>query len=213
MSFDLQKECAAIADESYSKKLMRPTPPLLILNRGLPGSGKNTLAYQIWLSIIPAKRIETNDFFYKPAPVGKVFEFDKVKLTEYHARCLTKALCLLADGISVIVSNSFIMRWEMQRYINIGTDLGAKCIIINNRAQFSSPHFTETEEKMQAMRAKWQEVLPDGRVSAILDYNASQHKAEHFISHLHKVIKQETTPARPAAQESGNQLAWSKSNE
>ncbi len=204
MSFDLQKECDAIADEAYGKKLMRPTPPLLILNRGLPGSGKSTLAYEIWLSIIPAERIETNDFFYKPAPVGKVFEFDKAKLTEYHARCLTKALCLLADGISVIVSNSFVSRWEMQRYINIGTDLGAICIIINNRAQFSSPHFHETEAKLEAMRAKWQEALHDGRVSAILDYDASKHRAEDFISSLHRIIKRETTPAQPAAQDSGN---------
>jgi len=93
----------------------------LILIRGLPGTGKTTLAKQLVAGASEdAKHCEADRFFYKPDRNGGLqYVFDPSKLPEAHANCLSRTEHALKDGRSVVVSNTFTQRWEMEGYLKL----------------------------------------------------------------------------------------------
>lgn len=80
--------------------------------RGVPGSGKSTVARQIANG---ASRVihSTDDYFYS----GGEFRFDRRRLSEYHDRNY-EAFCHSLDAGEpvVICDNTNVRRWEFRRY-------------------------------------------------------------------------------------------------
>ena len=101
----------------------------LILIRGLPSTGKTTLA-----KLLGFTSFEADMFFHEGQDVSKPYNFDAKKLGDAHQWCQTstkKALealkefedkNLAAKPYGVIVSNTFTCRWEMQPYLDMVTD-------------------------------------------------------------------------------------------
>ena len=84
----------------------------LILVRGIPGSGKTTFAKETYPDY---KHLETDQFFM----VDGEYVFDKSKQNEYHEQCQTLTRELLLRGENVIVTNTFIRLWELEKYISM----------------------------------------------------------------------------------------------
>lgn len=95
----------------------------LILIRGLPGVGKSTLAKIIAAGIDgDCTHCETDDFFYQPDSNGYLeYVFDPSELSVNHARCFKRTKQALESGSSVVVSNTFTQRWEMEGYLRLYT--------------------------------------------------------------------------------------------
>lgn len=91
----------------------------LILMRGLPGSGKSSLAKQFVQSgdII----LSTDDFFV----VNGVFTYDGSLIKDAHTWNQGRARAAMMAGIeTVIIDNTFMEAWEMTPYVRMAQDLG-----------------------------------------------------------------------------------------
>lgn len=136
--------------------------PTLTLIRGLPGSGKSTIARKLlheYMNEEPVDWYEADSFFENPLDVD-VYHFDAALLKEAHDWCYLNTFKSLRDSFDVIVSNTFTRNWEMARYINLVDkveDLTIK--VIEVKTQFESIHGVPAD-KMVQMQARWQN-LPD----------------------------------------------------
>ena len=93
------------------------TRPVLYIVRGLPGSGKTTLATSI-LCDVGGAMTSADNFFTDDAGV---YRFDPSNSTRFH----------LAAGRNVIVHNTFTQGWEATPYVNMAREAGAEIKVIN----------------------------------------------------------------------------------
>ena len=98
----------------------------IILIRGLPGSGKTTLAKTISDSV----EVCANDFF----GTNENYDFDPSKLSEAHEWCKINCelWCEKNDvSKSIVIHNTFTERWEMQPYIEYAQGFGRNILVID----------------------------------------------------------------------------------
>ncbi len=124
----------------------------LILIRGLPGSGKTTLAKQLALEL-DAKHFEA-DMYFETAD-GK-YLFDPQQLRAAHEWCFQQTRKWLAKGKPVIVSNTFVRHWEMERYLNYCKKKGIDVEIKVCDGDYQSVHDVPLET-IEKMRSQWQQ--------------------------------------------------------
>ena len=122
----------------------------LTLIRGLPGSGKSTMARKIAIDT-GALHVEADmwlDYSQQrnPHAVGMARDI-----------CQARARNTLAFGASVVVSNTFTQQWEMQPYLDMARHYGAQVEIITATGDYGSIHNVPAEA-IQAMRERWEEV-------------------------------------------------------
>lgn len=118
--------------------------PTLYLIRGVPGSGKTTLAKKTGIP----DHYEADMFMeanngYNP--------FKPELLKEAHAWCLQKTAEALHGGRDVVVSNTFIKLWELQPYKDLAKSLGIKVVVTNAIGSYDNVHGVP-KEKIQQMR-------------------------------------------------------------
>ena len=90
----------------------------LVLLRGLPGAGKSTFAKML---------VGDKDYCHKEADMffvknGK-YIFEPNKIREAHEWCQKTTEIFLNNGLSVVVSNTFTQRKEMQFYLDLAQSL------------------------------------------------------------------------------------------
>lgn len=120
----------------------------IILFRGLPGSGKSSLADSLCKSVYSA------DMFFEQD--GK-YNFDPTKLPEAHNWCKRKIEDLMVAEIENIgVANTFTTDWEMEPYFELAEDYGYRIstIIVENRHGSTNVHGVP-DEAMERMEKRF----------------------------------------------------------
>ena len=104
----------------------------LYLIRGLPGTGKTTLAERLKGDGV---MVAADDYFYCE---DGTYRFDPKLLGRAHADCQLRACIGLRDGKDVVVHNTFSQRWEMEHYIDMAEgrweaagSKGARLVVID----------------------------------------------------------------------------------
>src|SRR6056300_1945122 len=121
----------------------------LFLLRGLPGSGKSSLAKSL-----AGCHIEADMYFMK----GDEYKFDASKLSEAHKFCQDKtASYMYANWPRVVVSNTFTQEWEMEYYYKIAEKFGYRVytLIVENRHGGVNEHGVP-EEKLEQMKNRFE---------------------------------------------------------
>lgn len=95
---------------------------MLILIRGLPGSGKTKIA-----RTFDSEIFEADDYFMKDG----VYSFDASKLAQAHQFCQENVRRKLNRYSEVIVSNTFTQRWEMEPYFEIAADADCRVTVLS----------------------------------------------------------------------------------
>lgn len=120
----------------------------LILLRGLPGSGKTTLAESFGVN-----HIEADMFFIR----DDKYVFDVTKLRYAHEWCQDVVEHWMEREITpIIVSNTFTQEWEMDYYYKLAKEAGYRVhsVIVENRHGGVNEH-NVPDEKLKQMETRF----------------------------------------------------------
>lgn len=107
----------------------------LTLIRGVPGSGKTTLAEGI-----DAYLVEADQFFLDAT--GN-YKYDPKRIRDAHRWFQREVSRLLSLGLNVVVANTFIKLWEMEFYLELASDYGVDVEIIVAKGKYRNIHGAE----------------------------------------------------------------------
>ena len=133
----------------------------LILIRGLPGSGKSSLA-----ELFDGPCFAADDYFM----VGGTYRFDAAQLGRAHKQCQANVVEALAVGQPItIVANTFSMRRELKPYLSMAEEFGARVHVIDlfdaglSDAQLAERGVHDVPvETIARFRARWHHSLQKG---------------------------------------------------
>ena len=111
--------------------------PLVIILRGIPGSGKSSITNSIIKAFCPPCRFtkhSADDYFirYNKKQQKKVYEFIPNRIGQAHKASLNgfqKAIYRKNLDL-IIVDNTNIKQWEYQKYLSLSTPLNMKSLIV-----------------------------------------------------------------------------------
>lgn len=129
----------------------------LMLVRDLPGSGKTTYAK----SYEGFYHVEADMFF---VGTDGVYRFSPSKLGEAHTWCQRQAALALERGDSVVVSNTFTRKWEMEAYLDMAVKLSVPVDVVSLQPAKLFPNIHGVpDEAISKMRSRW-ELFPGEKV-------------------------------------------------
>lgn len=126
---------------------------VLYIVRGVPGSGKTTLAKQLTANVF-----EADHYFYDN---DGNYNFIPSEIKEAHKECQQFVGFAMESGIQKIaVSNTFTQEWEMEPYFELAKKYGFKVftIIVENRHGGKNQHGVP-EDKIEQMKNRFQITL------------------------------------------------------
>lgn len=117
----------------------------LVLIRGLPGSGKSSMAK----TMKGYKHFEADMYFEMQ---GK-YEYDFKQISNAHAWCQMCVRLELERGNDVVVSNTFVTRWELAPYLRMTDNVR----VVKATGDYGSEHSVPAET-IERMRDNWEEL-------------------------------------------------------
>jgi predicted kinase len=111
--------------------------PTMHIVRGVPGSGKTTFAKKLW-------SWNVGDYFWEAdmfmVDVDGNYVFDGSRLKECHANCFAAVSRDVSERRDVIVSNTFIRKWEMENYLELAKANGYRVMVWRMMNRFDNVH-------------------------------------------------------------------------
>jgi predicted kinase len=132
----------------------------LILLRGLPGSGKTTLAKTI-LQLRESDEPEilsADDFFISE---NGEYDFDSAKIKEAHQYCQFRCSeRMRQQKAKIVVANTFTQEWEMKIYFEMAERYNYRVhtVVVENRHGSENVH-NVPEDKLQKLKERFEIML------------------------------------------------------
>ena len=137
---------------SYRREPTLPSnSPELVLIRGLPGSGKSTMARV--LVAVGYEHYEADMYFEQ----GGVYRYDSARIRDAHTWCQANTRRALVAGRRVVVSNTFTRLQEMAPYWSMTSNLR----ILEATGRWSNVHEVPPE-RLQQMAERWESLEATG---------------------------------------------------
>lgn len=116
----------------------------VFLLRGLPGSGKSTIAQSLMHGHTNSYHFEADQYF---TDVEGNYEFDPGKIKQAHFECMSLFKASLRSNVfasyaRIIVSNTFTREWEFRTYKKLAEKAGftVHTLIVENWHQSTNVH-------------------------------------------------------------------------
>ena len=84
------------------------------------------------------------------------YRFDPTFLSQAHTWCQQRAEAALKQGLDVVVSNTFVKKWEMKAYRKMALKYDAELVIEVCREQYGNIHGVPSSV-VERMKKDWQE--------------------------------------------------------
>jgi predicted kinase len=123
---------------------------ILVICRGIPGSGKSTFA-----KTLGGKHYEADMYFIDPT-TGE-YKFDGTKIKDAHTWCQSMVRGdMILEYPKIVVSNTFTQEWEIQPYLELAKEFGyvVFTIIVENRHGGTNVH-NVPEDKIEQMKNRF----------------------------------------------------------
>lgn len=124
----------------------------LYIIRGIPGSGKTTLAGKMMRHGMVDAYVEADMFMVDDK--GD-YLFNPKRLKFCHEQCQRLTDASLTTGKSVAVSNTFTRKWEMQPYLDMAKEHGATVTVIICQGDYGNVHGVP-DEKVAEMKRRFE---------------------------------------------------------
>ena len=121
----------------------------LVLIRGLPGSGKSTMAR----AMLGFVHFEADMHMM----INGVYQYDASKVADSHNRCKAQVRKALVAGNNVVVSNTFSRAFEIVDYLAIAKELNVSVRVIEATGRWPNVHGVP-EDRIEQMRKRWEKV-------------------------------------------------------
>lgn len=125
---------------------------MLFLVRGIPGSGKSTKAKQLIQEGLVDVHFEADMYF----EVDGEYVFDPSKIKDAHAWCQKETDEALAAGKKVVVSNTFVKKWETAAYFDMATKHAVNVEVIVATGNYQNVHGVPAEVLLR-MKENWED--------------------------------------------------------
>ena len=153
----LKEACWPSRNDRYARTAGDPhVPPVpspnsgeLVLIRGLPGSGKSTMAQEMVANGFV--HFEADMYF----TVDGVYAYDSARIQDAHAWCQRMTRQALQEGRRVVVSNTFTRLQELKPYQGMVNEIR----VVEARGRWQNTHGVPAE-MVERMAQRW-ERLPD----------------------------------------------------
>lgn len=134
---------------------------LAIIMRGVPGSGKSTMARQLaqLLGYNDDVIHSTDNYFI----VNGEYQFDPSKIRENHTKNFEAFKADCEEGLDVVIcDNTNTQKWEYERYVSVARDNGYAVALISTpmlsvEESFERNTHEVPRESIQAMISRWEE--------------------------------------------------------
>jgi len=123
--------------------------PVMVLVRGVPGTGKSTLASKLGVPYLEADQYFTSS--------DGTYTFDRTRIKDAHVWCQKAAKFRLACGQPVVVSNTFVQGWELKPYVNMAEEHGYDVVIVRMTKEYGTVHAVP-EHALVRMRSTFSDV-------------------------------------------------------
>ena len=118
----------------------------LVLVRGLPGSGKSTIASYFK----DFEHYENDQYFEKDG----VYNYKAELAGEAAKDCLDRVTQAMERGVDIVVTNTFLTYWEYKNYYRAAQDHGYKVHKVLCQDEFGSVH-NVPPDRMAQMKTRF----------------------------------------------------------
>lgn len=149
--------------------------PILIIVRGIPGSGKSTFAEKIVKAIPDSAHFESDTFFMR----GGKYVWKPELAFVAHRICEKKTAKSLDQRKVTVVSNTFTRQSEIKSYFEMAAEKNAKVIVFRMENSFPNVHGVP-DETLEKMKARFFDIEGERKVFA----STSDAEIEHLKKEL-----------------------------
>ena len=126
----------------------------LFIVRGLPGSGKSTFAKLLLSQGVAQEHVEADMFRYN---TEGDYIFDPKDNPRVHEECRVAVGISLFEKKDVVVSNTFVKKWEMEPYLRLAALFEAEVVIMKMENRLENIH-NVPQEIVNRMEKGWEDV-------------------------------------------------------
>lgn len=126
---------------------------MIVIIRGLPGSGKSTEAEKICQEFKINHHYENDMFFLDK---NGEYKFNSKKVKESYEWCKNKVEDVLKLKEDVVVSNNFVTKAEVEPYVELARKYNTSFYILEATGNFKSIHGIP-EDVIKKMKDRWEQ--------------------------------------------------------